>query len=138
MAREIKFRFVFENQQPKKKVIQVFTLDELMVGCLDNFYKGLSTDGQWLCISNDQYTGLHDKNGKEIYEGDIVFYLYDHKGTDHWEVAWDYDSWIMKRGERETGDRNDCDDPHYNDWEEAEVIGNIYQDSHLLEATNEN
>ncbi|KKK47250.1 hypothetical protein LCGC14_3157100 [marine sediment metagenome] len=82
--------------------------------------------------SEKQYTGLKDKNGKEIYEGDIVHYRYDYRGGDNWEVAWGYDGWGLKRGERETGDDNCFDDPHYNDWEQTEVIGNIYSNPELL------
>jgi uncharacterized phage protein (TIGR01671 family) len=84
-----------------------------------------------------EYTGLKDKNGKEIWEGDIVHYVYDHEGTDNWEVVWDYDTWVMKRGDWHTGDGNLDDDPHYNVWEESEVIGNIYENSELLGGKSE-
>ncbi len=74
-----------------------------------------------------QFTGLKDKNGKEIYEGDIVFYE-DHE----WKVEWWYDRWDMVNGERHVREDDLSDDPGFTEWSYCEVIGNIYETPELL------
>src|SRR3990167_4744012 len=64
-----------------------------------------------------QYTGLKDKNGKEIYEGDIVKRK-DSSGV--FEIA----EVQFRRGRYNIGDY----DPTYG-WT---IIGNIYENSELL------
>lgn len=70
-----------------------------------------------------QYTGLHDKNGKEIYEGDIVkgtFYGFPMVEYDYiFQIYWD---------EKEKGFMANYFEPS-----ECEVIGNIYENPELLE-----
>jgi len=84
------------------------------------------TDGN---IDLIQYTGLKDKNGKEIYEGDIVKgYLMinddDYSFTD--VISYKAPSFICD---------NSAD--FGLDMYELEVIGNIYENPELLEATND-
>ena len=64
-----------------------------------------------------QYTGLKDKDGKEIYEGDVVRWGILLKGE---EVFFEEGGFTIKA----------VDDPY---WEGCEVIGNVHQNPELLE-----
>jgi len=71
-----------------------------------------------------QYTGLKDRNGKEIYEGDIIF-IDQHTIV---VVRWGLDCWelILENNEPYI---DDCLG-NFNDL--IEVIGNIYENKSLL------
>lgn len=73
-----------------------------------------------------QYTGLHDKNGKEIYEGDIVKKT-GNIGIDIGKVIYEYNGFIVDvmNMDRFYGRVHLLE-------KFTEVIGNIYEDSELL------
>ena len=64
----------------------------------------------------EQYTGLKDKDGKEIYEGDIVKTCFDNEER-IFAIEWSKYGWFMG------------DWPVYND---CTVIGNIHENPELL------
>ena len=119
--KEIKFR-VWDKAQNKMYLWENFRMKV--------------NNGGWEIIPNDnqptkrdrfeimQYTGLNDKNGKEIYEGDIV-------KTDHFQesniIIWgfhsDHSSYMYQLG--------------WNLWEDViyEVLGNIYENPELIKAS---
>ena len=74
-----------------------------------------------------QYTGLHDKNGKEIYEGDILYYLIYEQCTRVGKVEYIDD---MTGFFFVFGGKSKCIGSIL---EGVEVIGNIYDNPKLLE-----
>jgi len=64
----------------------------------------------------EQYTGLHDKNGKEIYEGDIV-----RTNEAGWIAHVVFQNGIFMCEDDRGGFSGYCE------WEEFEVIGNVYE-----------
>ena len=95
---------------------------------------GLGLDERFVLM---QYTGLKDKNGIEIYEGDIVDYVA--VVTRGMGGKWNEETAVVKYKTRESRihgyeaywwpfhEFNGC---HHKD---VEVIGNIYENSELLE-----
>lgn len=89
----------------------------------------------------EQFTGLFDKNGKEIYEGDIVSGMVnerDHTFRSNLEVWWQGTSWVFGRYKSDYGG-GEWGHQWISMWhvmrkEETEVIGNIHENPELLKS----
>ncbi len=79
----------------------------------------------WERFDIQQFTGLLDKNGKEIYEGDIVKTNF-RKIVVEWGKDYDVDGWYQWAGY----DLGIYDDGYPE--KDFEVIGNIYENPELL------
>ena len=131
--REIKFR-VWEERE-KEYDTWSYILDEN-----GNLFR--NAYGALICCDKkdyivERYTGLKDKNGKKIYEGDIVTFMVERFNnvtlgfeSEDWHTAvveWNQDDACYSFMVR---------DVPFSVRHEAEVIGNIHKQPELLEAND--
>ena len=102
---------------PDELVIQQFSFDEYFKSnCIDQYSVKPETVGQ--------YTGLKDKNGTKIFEGDICWFY----GGEYYSGSWEHNAIVA------ITDITDDEQIHYlKNAEYCEIIGNVFDSSELLE-----
>ena len=113
--------------------IDVLALSECTWGCPDTGKIGVSIPYQ-PNIEIMQYTGLKDKNGKEIYEGDIVEYNVDNKFIDIILVKWGKVEFSFLRKYKRFRNKGWQRTTYQGIDKYGKVIGNIYDNPELLES----
>lgn len=142
MQDRFKFR-IFIKDDPNPKFNGMFIAHSLHTGTnkviISSPYGNCSVR-----LGNDilmQCTGLKDRNGKLIYEGDIVNQIYEDEKIYKCEVVYNNCSFQLKHIENKN--KNCINTPmycyainylgHYTE-KKLEIIGNIYENPELLEA----
>ena len=118
--REIKFKIVYQHEETGRIAERLISIGDSIP----------DIGPRWFIIAKHQYTGLKDKNGVEIYDGDVLQRdEYDTPDESmYYEkciVVWDESAWKVKF-------YDDilliCDYKPDTGW----VIGNIYENPELL------
>lgn len=123
MKREIKFRVW--HKEDKKYIYDPIELELIMLSLditVNNPSIGFASE-YFEFFDFQQFTGLTDKKGREIYDGDIVKSV--HWNPEIMQVCFDRGAFYLAGA-----DRHELADIKY--VSEFEVIGNIYENPDLI------
>ena len=126
MTREIKFR-VWSTFHDKKELIYLNKFTS----------KDLKSCDNWKVM---QYTGLNDKNGKEIYEGDIIRVNDYRDGDRTYEVIFEKGCYLgncIYTPRITTPQKTLLCDLDFFVHQSQEIIGNIYENPELIGDKND-
>lgn len=113
--------------------IKHYHIEDMTIGVFPNeFTSGLSETVNPNTVG--QFTGLTDKNGKKIFEGDVVLYPWNDQDKPERFTIKFKDGQFVASPVKETGDYWDFMVGGYS--KEMEVIGNIHDNPELLEVPN--
>jgi uncharacterized phage protein (TIGR01671 family) len=126
--REIKFRCWYVNKNEWEKDLVMLTPNGGICQLKNDIHIPCNPKTHIIQL----FTGLRDKNGREMYEGDILSYEY-FKGK--FIVEWLFWGWTLRgtvpEEEREVRTFPPITMPSGN-FEYIEVVGNIYENPELL------
>ena len=116
-----RFNFRAWDSIAKEYIFGSYALYELFVNDIDNSYQV------------EQCTGLKDKNGKLIYEGDILAVSPDSHPWDCYKVFWQDDECQLQAVSYDGPDAYVEPLNELLEENNMEIIGNIYENPELLE-----
>lgn len=136
--REIRFR---AWDKKEKKMYRVYGLDfdpKLEVKLTNDPTIDIKSYKRvlWNDIELMQFTGLKDKNGREIYEGDVVGCAdSDYSAIGLGEIVWNQNGYFEI--DYHNGNRNFIPKEELHEIYGFEVIGNIYENPELVDSQNQ-
>lgn len=146
--REIKFRFYSKKHKQMYRAESLFCRagDGIFDGALTDFkrYDSTMSENEEVAFNKDedslmQYTGLKDRNGKDIYEADILHVSWYNFGKKNLGIHKGFNEvvkWEISEDEGQYEDHSDGFSGFKNyskkDYIFVEVIGNIFENPELL------